>query len=381
MVSAFQHFASTYPLRSRIILAFTGLISIFTKGIMYLGAPFTFAFLQRFPTHRRHCSVVGLFVITFALIISSFSTRVWHLIVTQGVLYALGGSMLYMPTIVFLDEWFIARKGFAFGVMWAGTGVSGVCIPFVMDWGLNKWSFGTMLRAWAITLVLLAGPLLYFVKPRLPVSSSTHPRRLNFGFLKTPTFWVLQAGNIFESLGFFIPSIYLPTYARSLGLSSVSGTVTVSLFNTTSVFGQVILGSLIDRLHVTTVILISTIGATLSVFLLWGFSASLPLLCIFSLVYGLFAGGFTSTYTGVLQEVKKVDSRAEAGLVFGFIAAGRGIGSVVSGPLSEVLLSKRPWAGEAVAGYGSGYGGLIVFTGISAMLSGVSWVGRRAGWI
>jgi hypothetical protein len=63
---------------------------------MYLGAPFTFAFafLQCYPTHRRHCSVLGLFTITLALIISSFSSRVWHLILTQGVLYALGSSML-----------------------------------------------------------------------------------------------------------------------------------------------------------------------------------------------------------------------------------------------------------------------------------------------
>ena len=348
---------------------------------MYLGAPFTFAFLQRYPNQRRRCSVIGLFLITLALVISSFSSRVWHLILTQGVLYALGGTMLYTPTIVFLDEWFVRRKGLAFGIMWAGTGVSGVCIPFVMTWGLNKYSYATILRAWAMSLVLLSGPLLYFVKPRLPVSPATHAKRLDFHFLKTSTFWILQTGNILQGLGFFIPNIYLPTYARSLGLSPIAGTVTVSLFNTTSVFGQVILGMLIDRIHVTSVTLISTIGATLSVFLLWGFSASLPLLCIFSLVYGFFAGAFTSTYTGVIQEVKKVDHRTEVGLVFGLLAAGRGVGSVVSGPLSEALLSERPWVGEAVAGYGSGFGGLIVFTGVSAMLSGVSWVARRVGWI
>lgn len=84
---------------------------------MYLSAPFTFAFLQRYPNRRRHCSVAGLVIIALALVISSFSTRVWHLILSQGVFYAIGGSMLYTPAIVFLDEWFILRKGFAFGVM------------------------------------------------------------------------------------------------------------------------------------------------------------------------------------------------------------------------------------------------------------------------
>ena len=120
-----------------------------------------------------------------------------------------------------------------------------------MNWGLNKYSFSTMLRVWSMVLFLLVGPLLYYVEPRLPVSPSSHTRRLYWGFLRTSTFWILQTGNILESLGFFIPNIYLPTYARALGLSSVSGTVTVSLFNTTSVFSQVILGFLSDRLHVT----------------------------------------------------------------------------------------------------------------------------------
>ena len=250
-----------------------------------------------------------------------------------------------------------------------------------MNWGLNQYSFSTMLRAWSVVLFLLVGPLLYYIKPRLPITPTSPTRRLNWGFLRTSTFWVLQTGNILESLGFFIPNIYLPSYARSLGLTSISGTLTVSLFNTTSIFSQVILGLLSDRLHITTVILISTIGATMSVFLLWGFSTSLPLLCIFSLVYGLFAGGFTSTYTGSMKEVMRADDLAESGLVLGWLAAGRGIGSVLSGPLSEALLSERPWVGDALSGYGTGYGALIVFTGISAMLGGTSWVGRRIGWV
>ena len=200
-------------------------------------------------------------------------------------------------------------------------------------------------------------------------------------FVWTSTFWVLEVGNILESFGFFIPNIWLPLYARSIGLSSISGTVTVMLFNTTSVFGQVMLGSMIDRMHVTNVILVSTIGASVSVFLGWGLASSMPLLCIFALVYGLFAGGFTSTYTGCIKEVQKTCQGAEAGLIFGMLAAGRGIGSVASGPISEALWKSKGWEGKAVLGYGSGYGEMIVFTGISAALGGVSWVGRRLGWL
>jgi len=226
----------------------------------------------------------------------------------------------------------------------------------------------------------LAGPLNFYVKPRIPlnVNSATNRRPTSWAFLKKPTFWALQLSNIFESFGFFVPGVYLPSYARSLGLSTVSGSVTIVLLNATSVLGQVGFGYLIDRMHVTSVILISTIGATASIFLLWGLSMSFPLLCMFALMYGIFAGGFSSIYSGVIKEVQRNDPFAETGSIFGLLAAGRGIGAVCSGPISEALLVHQPWKGVSGLGFGTGYGVLIVFTGLSALLGGVSFVGRKA---
>lgn len=121
--------------------------------------------------------------------------------------------------------------------------VSGVGIPFVMTWGLDRYDFSIMLRAWAITLVCLNCPLLFFIKPRIPVSRYRRP--LSFTFLRLPTFWIYSMDNVMESLGFFIPAIYLPSYARTLGLSTISGSVAVSLFNAASVLGALILGHLV----------------------------------------------------------------------------------------------------------------------------------------
>jgi MFS family permease len=194
---------------------------------------------------------------------------------------------------------------------------------------------------------------------------------------------ILQLGNIIEGLGYFIPSIYLPTYARSLGASQLAGTLTVVLFNVMSVVGCLIMGSLTDRYEVTTCLSISAIGATLSVFLLWGFSISLPVLYIFALSYGLFAGSYTSIWPGILKEVKKRQAGSEIGMVFSMLAAGRGIGSVVAGPLSEAILegSKHTDGIARSSAYTSGYAGLVIFTGVTAMLGGLGFVGKRTGWV
>ena len=81
----------------------------------------------------------------------------------------------------------------------------------------------------------------------------------------------------------------------------------------------------------------------------------------------------------MIREVKKEYDSANAGLIFGFLAAGRGIGSIVCGSLSEALVRNRAWEGEAAAGYGTGYGGLIVFTGVTAFVGGLTFGARRLG--
>lgn len=346
---------------------------------MYLSGPFTFFLLQRYPRFRRPSAVIGFFLIAISIVLASFAQSVTHLLLTQGILYAIGGSLVYSPTIFYLDEWFIQRKGLAFGVMWAGTGAAGLILPFVMSWLLSSYGFRTTLRVWAITFCILAGPFIYYVKPRIPVSKSSGPQKISFDFVGTKLFWMLQIGNIIEGLGFFIPSIYLPTYASSLGLPEIMGTISISLLNSTSVFGSIMIGLLVDRLHITTVMLISSLGAAVSVILLWGLATSNPVLCIFSIMYGIFAGGFSACWAGIIKAIRVQNPEADSSTIFGLIAAGRGIGAVASGPLSVSMISGT--GSNAFGGYGTGYMTVIIFTGVTALFGGVSWVGRKAKMI
>ncbi|KAL1628510.1 hypothetical protein SLS56_005855 [Neofusicoccum ribis] len=366
----FQDYYSTHePFIGEKNIAVIGTMAM---GIMYLDLPIVFAVLQAFPRFKRYATGIGLVIMCLGLGLSSFSRTTTHLILTQGIFYALGGSLAYSPTILYMDEWFAKRKGLAFGIMWAsasppptlslisantpqaGTGLSGVVLPLVMQELLNNWGFATTLRIWAVACFILTAPLTFYVKPRLPISQAARKRSFNLSFLYRSPFALLQAGNILEALGFFLPNIYLPAYARSaLGASPLLASLTVVLFNVASVFGCVLMGLVVDRLPVTTCILISTAGATAGVFLLWGFASGLPLLYVFCVFYGLFAGSFTSTWPGIMRDVTaRMRGAVDPGMVFACLAAGRGIGNVVSGPLSEALVS----VGELKAGwaYGSG---------------------------
>lgn len=333
---------------------------------------------------------------------------------------AIGNALMFSPSSLYINQWFIHKKGLALGIMWAAKSVTGVVLPFAANFCLHHFGSSTTFRVWTVTTVWSPGSLLRFVanlwrgtnlggvcrcpnasstntesqllttlgslpfmKPRIPVSPSASARRLDLGFLRLAAFWTLQAGNIIQSFGYFLPSTYLPSYSTAtVGLSRTMGTMLVSLFNATSIVGGICMGMLCDRFAVSNILLLSSMGSALSVFLLWGMASSpgsdsprtgIALLTLFSIFYGFFAGGFSSTWSGVIKQIKRDSSTSlETGLVFGLLAGGRGIGNVISGPLSTALIKQGSLGGSQTSNAGTGfstqYGTLILFTGITAAL-------------
>ncbi|PTD11421.1 hypothetical protein HYE67_008117 [Fusarium culmorum] len=382
----FQDYYSTNaPFEGSSAIAVIGTCAM---GIMYLGLPFVMTLQRLYPKQSRWSPMIGLFIMCIALALSSFSQNTTHLILTQGILYAIGGSISYCPCLLYMDQWFAKKKGFAFGVMWSGTGLAGFALPLLFEKFLHDYGFRTTLRIWSVSLFVLTLPLAYFIKPRLPHSATRHINPLKLGFALRRNFVLHQLANITQALGFFLPGIYLPSYARTaLGAGTFASALTVLLINVASVFGCVAMGALTDRLHVTNCFLISAMGTALSVFLLWGFSTNLPVLYIFCVAYGIFAGSYTTAWTGIMHMVSSGDVASSSGrsfdpaMVLGVLSAGRGIGNLVSGPLSGALIKGMPFQGQAVGGYGTGYGSLIIFTGVTGLASGATFLFRRAGWV
>lgn len=173
----------------------------------------------------------------------------------------------------------------------------------------------------------------------------------------------------------------LVAYARAIGLPSFAGPLTVALANAMLVLGTTTLGSQVDRFHVSSIMVICTTATAFSVAFLWGFSVHLPLLIIFSIIWGFFAGAFSTSWTAIVKEIQKIDECADTGLVFGMFLAGRGIGNIASGPLSNTILTGKAWFSDKGLGYGTGYGGLIVGVAITSLLSGGCWIAKKVGLI
>ncbi|OBS25552.1 hypothetical protein FPOA_06087 [Fusarium poae] len=338
-------------------------------GTMYLMMPLAFITLNRFPRLRKWCGPLGLAITVISLTSSAFVSNVAGLIATQGVLYAIGCSLLFSPISLYMDEWFVERKGFAFGVLWAGKSTIGAVMPFLFNALLQRFGLKATLLSWTVASAAMTSPTLFFLKPRVEVTRDSRPRPISFAFMGLASFWMLQFGIIVQSLGYLMPSTYLASYASTIGLSSVTGPILLALFSLASVPGSLIHGMLGDKVSSSKVILVSSLGSALPVFLLWGLNRHISTMVVFVVLYGFFAGGFSATWSGALQEVKGDNELIDTSLVFGMLLGGRGLGFVVAGPLSGALFS----AGNSLAsgdslGYATKYGPMILCTGVTAIL-------------
>ena len=367
----------------------TGIIGTTTNGVMYLFMPFLFApFARRWARRRQLAALCGAVLTCISFVLSSFSTNVWHLVVTQGVMAALGCALIYSPTTLSLGEWSkSSNRAVAYGVTLSCKNIVGSTCPFLFRGLLDRYGFRNTLRIWA-GIAVGTSVIAILLIPTHPSSielslSTDRKRKIPWFFLKHKAFYFYSIAIIFQSSGYGIPQTYLSTYARDITLlSQTTATLMLTLFNAPGIASSAFFGYLSDNkrfpLSASTVSSIPPVSSGLSTFLLWGLTSqdSIALLILFSVTFGFFSSGYSATWGGMLNEIEReATERNEAidpGMVYGLLNGVRGIG-YVSGGLSSVLLLKAGSISSAGRfGYGTSYGPLIIFTGLSSMIGG--WV-------
>ncbi|KAF5381411.1 hypothetical protein D9757_009076 [Collybiopsis confluens] len=350
------------------------LVGSLCNGILYLSSPIVLPIINRYPWHKRNTMILGAILCVGGLVGAAFARTFVHLIITQGIMFSVGGSLVYYPMSTYLFEWFWAKKGIANGVVFSGTGVGGIVIPFVVENLLEKYGRRVALLSLAVAFLVLTIPCLPFVKPRVPVAQVVDVRSINTRFL-TYTFYlryIFPVFLVFSLLRITDPDLPFLAFASDLNLTTTSGTLAISLFNGSTAIGLIFLGWLSDYLDVRWAILISSLGSAISVFFIWGFAKSLTPLLAFACVYGFLGPAWSALWPRfvVMSDKDDLDPR-QASTLMGIFIAGRGIGSVLSAPIASGLLS-HSWSlkGNSPSIYGfQGYGPLIAFTGVTLLSS------------
>ncbi|GEM06534.1 MFS monocarboxylate transporter [Rhodotorula toruloides] len=365
-----------------------------------LGPPISILLNPR-PRWRLHVIRLGAVLSSLSLLLSSFARESWQLLLTQGCLYSIGGSMAYYSTFYFLQEWFIERRGFANGVCFAGTAAGGLVLPFILNALLERYGAALTLRALAVSTFILLGAAVPLVRPRLPLPpkdlaqkekeplySAVHQEKVTVTKMaKNLKLWVFLVANIGQAFGYFITLLYLPTYATSVGLSGSEGSALLACMNGTlsrsrphlaflltlsatgaCVLSRVGMGILSDKYSPHRLGFATMLASSIAVLVLWGVaSTSLVPLLVFGMVMGLASGGWTSMYSEIINSVVR-DDPSLASHLFSTLSFTRGLGAVLCAPISSALIS-HPFAGASRhTAYGAAdgrFGGVVLFAGIA----------------
>ena len=267
-----------------------------------------------------------------------------------------------------VNEWWVVRRGLAWGTIAGAAGASGAVFPFIVESMLNNYGYKTTLRAIAVAMAVLTGPLLPLFKARLPPAEHSVMAKTDWSFLKKPLFWVYCTSNVAQGLGFYFPSLYLPSYATAIGLDSTTGALLLALMSIAQLLGQFTFGYLSDgRIPLNILIVSSSALAAMASLTLWGLARSLAPLIFFALVYGFFGYGYLAMRVRMGTAITGEPTAAFA--TFSIFCFGQGVGNVLAGPISSELLSKL----VDTTDYGaSKYKAVVLFTGCAMVVSAVT---------
>ncbi|KAH0376550.1 putative monocarboxylate transporter, partial [Aureobasidium melanogenum] len=318
----------------------TGIIGMTSNGVMYLSMPFLFAlFTKRWARYRQTAALLGTVIACVSYLLSSFSTNVWHLVFTQGVFAAFGSALVFSPMTLSL--------ALAIATQEATEGVD--------------------------------------AEQDARTTETPRTRKIPWHFLHHRTIYIYSVAIVLQSAGYGIPQTYLNTYASEVAkLSQTSATLLLTLFNIPGIASSSFFGYLSENKHftlsATTVTCISGLSSALSAFLLWGLTTqgNLATLVLFSITFGFFAGGYSATWGGLMNdlesEARQSNEAIDSGMVYGLLNGARGIGYVAGGLVGVPLLKAgtEKYGGIAGSGFGvqSSYGPLIIFTGLASVFGG-----------
>lgn len=347
---------------------YLGVIGSIASGISYLAAPIIIPFLRRHARWRKRMIYIGWPVCLLGLVCGSYASTLGSLILTQGVMYGLGFVVFYYPILSYVNEWWVRRRGMAYGILCAASGVSGAVFPFAVEALLGQFGHQTTLRVIAVGLAVVTGPLIPLLKGRTPDVEAPVAARTDWSFVQSSLFWIYSTSNFAMGLGYFFPTLYLSSYATANGYSQTQGALLLALMSVAQVLGQFSFGYLSDKKSTISILAVcSTVVAALVVYAGWGLAHTLPALAVFTMLYGFFGAGYTALWGRMGLEMTSEPSAAFA--AFGLLNFGKGLGNVLAGPLGGALLT----AGINEHRYGTEkYERVVLFTGTCMAVSAVA---------
>ncbi|EIE82132.1 hypothetical protein G6F47_004798 [Rhizopus delemar] len=294
----------------------------------------------------------GTVVMSLGIITAGFSTEVWHLYITMGLVFGVGSSLVYMSVVAVIPQWFTTRRGTAMGISSAGSGFGGLALSpmvtsLVQKYGL-PWAH-RIIGLMAFGICMIAACL---IRTRLPPNAKKQPIKspIKLSMLKDVNFIIMLTGVVIALFGYLIPLFYLPTYARSFGVSASQSSNLVGVACAMNAIGRLVLGAIADRIGRINMFAIASTSSGLFCMLLWPFAKTYETMMAFAVLFGFTCGIYYALAPPITATVVGPDNIASGLSILFVMSSIAGVGP----PIASAIQLATP---------NSGYIGVQMFSG------------------
>ncbi|KAI9301907.1 major facilitator superfamily domain-containing protein, partial [Cunninghamella echinulata] len=285
------------------------LVGATANSIMNLMSLLSQIILSRFGSK---CGIfIACLCCSFGLELASLSTELWHLLLTQGLLFGIGCSIIFYVSMSVIPQWFNKREGIALGLASSGSCIGGLVMPFIMT-PLNR-QLGASWCYRILGFINLAIGIIACIlfKDRKITNEATKNNKKNknikdiidFSVLKNMDLIIWCIADTFIEAGYYVPYFFLPSYATHLGLSDSQGSLLVSIASVCNAFGRIIAGHIGDKIGYINTTIFSCLITSSSCFFLWTFAFDFTKLMLFAILFGTFGGIFIAQGASITRIV------------------------------------------------------------------------------
>ncbi|KAK3066206.1 hypothetical protein LTS18_001909, partial [Coniosporium uncinatum] len=225
---------------NKAVVAFVGMLG---AGLTWAGSIYVNPLMAR-SKDLRHITLAGAVFMSLGYILAGFSTRIWHLLLTQGLLYGVGSSMLYFPILSVAPEYFDSRRGAAMGVILSGAGLGGLALAPIIRVLLDSVGVRWTLRALGLLNLVIGLPIAWSASPSR--SSTRRPTLVNINIAKKPAFMLQVLAALLQASGNFVPLTFLPEFSVALGYTAAFGALLLSVNNGVNSASRILMGFIAD---------------------------------------------------------------------------------------------------------------------------------------
>ncbi|KAJ1662697.1 hypothetical protein IW140_006196 [Coemansia sp. RSA 1813] len=308
----------------------------------------------------RLVTFVGGLIMGVSLVIASFcDSAVWKLILTQGIVFSIGASMVFIPATSIPSQWFTKYRALAIGVVVAGSGIGGLWLTPATRGMIENLGTSWALRITGIITFAATSVSSLFMRNRLHVEG--REKIVDFSVFRDIRFIFVFIGAVCGVAGYFTPFFELPTFAiQKMGKSESFGNNLVTIINAASILGRVGTGQLAPLMGTINTMTGCTLIASLSILILWLPFKTTGTVLACAIIYGLFCGGLISLLPVVIADLWGVQ---RISTIIGLVYIASFTGGMVGAPASGALVDH--------IGHGSDFKPAIIFSGVFLLAASV----------